>query len=148
MPVQTYKDTGIWIRGDLLLVHGPPIQFSSPILLKKKSCTCLTIFNTAVQSPSMSLREKQSLTAQLCSASLSWKINQHNQVYPLLGCKILSPSTSRQSFNSKMKIPNHTACTLSKRSITQNMAQQISHILRFTPVDLYSMKQRQVLSHE
>lgn len=118
--------------------------------LKKKSCTYLTILNTSAQSPSISLREKQSLTAQLCTAFLSWKINLHIQVYPPLGGKILSPSTSRQSFNSKMKIPdtNHTACTWSKWSITQNMAQQISHVLCFTWVDLYSIKQSQVLSHE
>lgn len=104
-----------------------------------------TWLNIAGQSPSTSLRKKQSLTAQLCSASLSWKFNQHIQVYPLLGGKILSPSTSRQSSNSKMKIPdtNHTAWTLSKWSITPNMAQQISHILCFTRVDLYSMKQSQ-----
>lgn len=140
---QTYKDSGIWIWGDLPLVHGPPIQFPSPTLtlplcfLKKKSSTHLTILNTAGQSTSTSLREKQSLTAQLCSASLSWKINQHIQVYLLLGGKILSPSTSRQSFNSKMKIPdtNHTAFTLPKWSMTQNMAQQISHVFCFTRVD-------------
>lgn len=140
MPVQTYKGSGIWIWGDLPLVHGPAMQFPSPTLmlslcfLKKKLCTYLTILNTAGQSPSTSLREKQSLTAQLCPASLSWNINQHIQVYPLLGDKFLSPSTSRQSFKSKMKIPdtNHTARTLSKWSISQNMAQQISHILFYT----------------
>lgn len=135
MQVQTYKNSGIWIWGEYLpLVHGPPIQLPSPAFilllcfLNKKSCTYLTILNTAGQSPSISLREKQSLTAQLHSASLSWKINQHIQVYPLLGGKILTPSMSRQSFKSKMKLPdtNHTACTWSKWSITQNMAPQIS----------------------
>lgn len=35
------------------------------------------------------------------SASLSWKINQHIQVYPLLGGKILTPTMSRQSFKSR-----------------------------------------------
>lgn len=97
-------------------MHGPTIQFPSPIFtlswsLGKKSCTYLTILNTAGQSPLTSLREKQSLTAQFCLASLAWKINQHSQVYPLLGGKILSPGTSRQSFNNTMKIPdiNHIA---------------------------------------
>lgn len=94
MQVQTYKDSGIWRWGDLPLVHGPPTQLPSPAFLlplsslKKKSCTYPTILNTAGQSSSIFLREKQSLTAQLHSASLSWKINQHIQVYSLLGGKI------------------------------------------------------------
>lgn len=64
--------------------------------------------------------------------------------------KIPSPTISRQNFNSTMKIPdrNHTVCTLSKCGINQNMAQQISSILCFTHVDVYSAKKRQVLSHE
>lgn len=145
MPGQTYKDSGIWIWGAFPLVHGPPIQFPSPTLtlplcfLRKKSCTYLAMLNTAGQSPSTSLREKQSSAAQLCSASLSWKINQHILVHPQLRGKILSPSTSRQSFNSKMKIPdtNHTACTLPKWSITQNMDGRshkfsVSHVWIFT----------------